>query len=341
MEDRIEYLLRQYEKNNCSREELEELFSYINKLRNNDQPLKKMVKHIYEDIKKNHPSFTYVDEEGKLILTEPEDTHFSSERISLSKGARGKLLAVVIISCIVGLVSLGWLIKTNLSSDSFLKRHINGALIKKFSNRAEQAFIPLSDSSMVWLNAASALQYSDHFSDDEKEEVILSGEGLFKVNDSRSGPFLIRSDKVVITVLPGTKVDVKNYPDERSMVLYVAEGMVKVSRDKKLLPTVAAGHMLAINKADGQLTQGKADIQTIAAWQQGNMYYRDMHFIDIIRDMQRVYNIDITLTRNELEQKKITAFFPRDIGPRAALDTICAITNSQLDADGSRRFIIL
>jgi ferric-dicitrate binding protein FerR (iron transport regulator) len=125
------------------------------------------------------------------------------------------------------------------------------------------------------------------------------------------------------------------------MVLYVAEGMVKVSRDKKLLPTVAAGQMLAINKADGQLTQGKADIQTIAAWQQGNMYYKDMRLIDIIRDMQRVYNIDITLSRHELEQKKITTFFPRDIGPRAALDTICTITNSQLDADGSRRFIIL
>jgi len=341
VEDRIEYLLRQYEKNNCSREELEELFSYINKLRNNDQPLKKMVKHIYEDIKKNHPSFTYVDEEGKLILTEPEDTHFSSERISISKGARGKLLAVVIISCIVGLVSLGWLIKTNLSSDSFLKRHISGALIKKFSNRAEQAFIPLSDSSLVWLNAASALQYSDHFSDQEKEEVILNGEGLFKVSNSRSGPFLIRSDKVVITVLPGTTVDVKNYPDERSMVLYVAEGMVKVSRNEKLLPTVAAGQMLAINKADGQLTQGKTDIQLIAAWQQGNIYYKEQRLIDIIRDIERVYNIDITLSRHELEHKTISTFFRRDIGPRAALDTICTITGSQLDADGSGRFIIL
>jgi hypothetical protein len=71
------------------------------------------------------------------------------------------------------------------------------------------------------------------------------------------------------------------------------------------------------------------------------MYYKDMRLIDIIRDMQRVYNIDITLSRHELEQKKITTFFPRDIGPRAALDTICTITNSQLDADGSRRFIIL
>jgi len=341
VEDRIEYLLRQYEKNNCSREELEELFSYINKLRNNDQPLKKMVKHIYEDIKKNHPSFTYVDEEGKLIFTKPDDTPFSSERISLSKGARGKLLAVVIISCVIGLVSLGWLIKTNLSADSFLQKHINGALIKKFSNRAEQAFIPLSDSSMVWLNAASALQYSDHFSDDGKEELTLNGEGLFKVSDTRSGPFLIRSDKVVITALPGTKVDVKNYPDERSIMLYVAEGMIKVSRDKKLLPTVSAGQMLAINKADGQLTQGKADKATIAAWQQGNMYYKDQRLVDIIRDMERVYNIDITLTRHELEQKTITTLFRRDIGPRAALDTICTITKSQLDADGSGRFIIL
>lgn len=340
MEDRIEYLLRQYEKNNCSREELEELFSYINGLRNTDQPLKKMVKYIYEDIKKNHPSFIYVDEGGRLILTEPEDPHFIAEKNIVAKGARGKLLAVVIISCFAGLVFLGWLIKTNLSADSFLKKHVGKALIKKFSNRAEQTFVLLPDSSLVWLNAASSLQYSDHFSDDQKEEVILSGEGLFKINDSRSGVFLIRSDKTVITALPGSRLNVKNYPNERTMILSVAEGLIKVSRDNKLLPTVSAGQTLTINKADGQLTQGEADIKMIGTWQQGKMYYKEQRLLDILRDLERVYNIDITLTRPELESKIINTQFKRDIGPRAALETICKISGLQLDEDG-RRFIIL
>lgn len=340
MEDRIEYLLRQYEKNNCSREELEELFSYINSLRNNDQPLKKMVKHIYEDIKKNHPSFIYVDEGGKLILAEPEDTHFIAEKNTIAKGARGKLLAVVVVSCIAGLAFLGWLIKTNLSDESFLKKHVGGALIKKFSNRGEQTFISLSDSSMVWLNSASSLQYSDHFSEDKKEELILSGEGLFKVNDTRTGVFLISTDKTVITALPGTRVDIKNYPDERNITLSVAEGLIKVSRDGKLFPTVSAGQTMAINKTDGQIIQGKTDINMIAAWQQGRLFYKEQRLVDIIRDLERVYNIGITLTKHELENKLINAAFKRDIGPQAALEMICKVTGSQLDVDG-RRYIIL
>jgi len=340
VEDRIEYLIRQYEKNNCSREELEELFSYIDRLRNNDQPLKKMVKHIYEDIKKNHPSFIYVDEDGKLVLTEPEDTHFITEKNTIAKGARGKLLVVVIISCFTGLVFLGWLIKTNFSTDTFLKKQVGEVLIKKFSNRAEQTLVSLSDSSMVWLNSASSLQYSDHFSKDKTEEVMLSGEGLFKISDTRSGAFLIRSDNTVVTALPGSKFDLKNYPEERTIVLAVAEGLIKISRFEKLLPTVSAGQMLIINKSDGQITQGGADIEMIAAWQQGKMFYKEQRLIDIIRDMERVYNIGITLTRHELENKIITATFKRDIGPRAALETICKVIGSQLDEDG-RRFLIL
>ncbi|MFT3703303.1 MAG: FecR domain-containing protein [Agriterribacter sp.] len=339
VEDRIEYLLRQYEKNNCSREELEELFSYINNLRTNDMPLKKVVRNIYDDIRKNHPSFTYVDEDGKLILNEPEESLLISDKSVVSGKAKRKLLIVVAASCIVGLLSLTWLIKMNLSNDGYLVHPISGVLTKKFANKAEQKFFTLSDSTQIWLNAASSLEFPDHFSDDERE-VILEGEALFKVDQSKQSSFIIYVGKIIITVPPGTTLNTKAYANEQNVVIAVSEGKVILSHNGKRLPTVAKGRALFVNKTDGSVDEKKVAVENIAAWQKGNMIYEKVRLIDVLGDFKRVYNVDIVLSKPELENVEISTAFRRDIGIKEALDIICNLTNSQLDGE-NEKFIIL
>ncbi len=163
MEDRIEYLLRQYEKNNCSREELEELFSYINNLRSNDLPLKKMVRNIYDDIRKNHPSFTYVDEEGQLVLNEPDESGTLSDRTIVTGSAKRKITDSC-SSIVHGRAFFAWLAgKKNLSNDGYANAPYFRRANKKFSDRSEQKFFLLSDSTQIWLNSASSLEFPDHF----------------------------------------------------------------------------------------------------------------------------------------------------------------------------------
>jgi hypothetical protein len=115
MEERIAYLLRQYEGNNCSREELEELFSYINSLRAGNQPLKQIIKNIYDDIKRNHPSFTYVDENGRLVLTEPDEQFDPFDKTIIPPKSKWKLPVVVAAICILILFTLIWIIRKNFS----------------------------------------------------------------------------------------------------------------------------------------------------------------------------------------------------------------------------------
>lgn len=339
VEDRIEYLLRQYEKNNCSREELEELFSYINNLRSNDLPLKKMVRNIYDDIRKNHPSFTYVDEEGQLVLNEPDESGTLSDRTIVTGSAKRKLLIVVVVSCMVGLFSLGWLVKKNLSNDGYVMRPISGVLTKKFSDRSEQKFFLLSDSTQIWLNSASSLEFPDHFSDD-KREVMLAGEGFFRVNRSQKSPFIIYVGNIVITAPPGTALNTKAYAEEQNVTISVSEGRVILSRNNHRLPTIAQGRTFIVNKADGSIIQKKTPIENIAAWQNGDMLYEKERLADVLADLKRVYNVGIVLSDANLENKEITVSFRRDIGIKEALLLICKLTNSELDGEGTKYIIL-
>jgi transmembrane sensor len=339
VEERIEYLLRQYEKNNCSREELEELFSYINNLRSNDLPLKKMVRSVYDDIRKNHPSFTYVDEDGRLVLNEPDESGTLSDRTVVTGSAKRKLLIVVVLSCMVGLFSLVWLIKKNLSDDGYVVRPISGVLTKKFCDKSEQKFFLLSDSTQIWLNSASSIEFPDHFSGD-KREVMLTGEGFFRVNPAQTSPFVIYIGNIAITAPPGAALNVKAYNEERNVIVSVNEGKVILSRQDHRLPSVEQGRVLIIDKKNGSIDQKKIDVKDVAAWQRGDMVYEKERLIDVLEDFKRVYNVGIVLSDAALENKEITLSFRRDIGIREALLLICKITDSELDGENGK-FIIL
>jgi len=309
-------------------------------LRNNDLPLKRMVKNIYDDIRKNHPSFTYVDEEGRLVLTEPEEPNILSSNTIVTSKAKRKLLVVVVLSCMIGLFSLGWLIKKNLSDDGYIVPPISGVLTKKFSNRAEQQLFMLSDSSKIWLNSASSLEFPDHF-DDDKREAILSGEGFFTVHNSQPSPFLIYVGNIIITAPAGTSLNVKAYQDEQYIKVAVNDGKVIVKRNNHLLPTIEQGRIMIINKSDGTIAQKKIPLYSIAAWQQGNMIYEKEKLIDVLADFKRVYNVDILLSDAGLENREMTFSFKRDIGVKEALALICRLTDSELDEGEANKFIIL
>ena len=75
-EGRISYLFLKYLENTCSQQEMEEFFAYIRKAKT-DEELRNLIRKVFEEIKLAHPSLTYVDEDGKLVLMEP-DQEFQS-----------------------------------------------------------------------------------------------------------------------------------------------------------------------------------------------------------------------------------------------------------------------
>lgn len=339
MEQRIEYLLRQYEKNNCSREELEELFSFINTMRASDQSLKAAVKNIYNDIRKNHPSFTYVDEKGNLVLTEPEPPPiYLIDKTVVSGRAKWKLLVVVIISCVLGLSALIWIISQNLSVVSYIQKPVTNSLFKKYATKAQQGHLSLSDSTEVWLNAASSIDVPDK-SAKNKREITLNGEAFFTTKSSSDIPFIIHCGNITITA-NAKSFNIKAYPKDKHLTVCAVDGKIRINNRDQLIGVLSGGQSLKLNKDDDNISRKSVTAENTATWREGNMVYEEEFMIDIIADIERIYNINITLTDSDFERMRVSFSYSKADSLTQILENLCHITNTQLDGDGKEFFIL-
>lgn len=339
MEQRIEYLLRQYEKNNCSREELEELFTFINGLRTGDQSLKKAIKNIYTDIRKNHPSFTYVDEKGNLILTEPEDHSINfPDKAIVSGRAKWKLLVVVVVSCVVGLFALVWIIKKNLSVASYIQKPTASHTTKKYSTKVQQGYLSLSDSTEVWLNVASSIEIPDKAPID-KREVFLNGEAFFTSKAVSDIPFIIHCADITITA-HAKSFNIKAYPKSKQLMVNSVDGKMRITKGDELIGILSGGQSLKLNKEDDNISRRIVSVDNIAAWRNGSMVYEEEFMIDIIADIERIYNINITLADAGFERMRVSFSYHKEDKLIQVLERLCSITNTQLDGENKEFFIL-
>jgi len=85
----------------------------------------------------------------------------------------------------------------------------------------------LPDSTKVWLNAGSRIEYPETF-DPAVRRVNLSGEAYFDVTHQAKQPFYVLTDKLQVQVL-GTRFTVSDYQNGKSAETLLISGKVNVS----------------------------------------------------------------------------------------------------------------
>jgi ferric-dicitrate binding protein FerR (iron transport regulator) len=320
-EERLSYLFLKYLENTCSRQEMEEFFAYIRKAKTDDE-LRNLIKKVYEEIKLSHPSLTYVDEDGKLVFIEPAgETNITSlKKTAKNKYIRAFALATSII-LVAGIIWVGTPAKRN-------KITTVETLTKKFTERKEQKYLLLPDSTQVWLNAASSLQFPDEFKPG-KREVYLTGEAFFDVKHADKIPFLIHTRNVTTTVL-GTAFNIKAYAGQKEITVSVSRGKVKVSRDDKIIAMLTKGKSVKINNTTEEFTEKDVSVENIAEWQQGNLVYDETPLEDIVKDLQNVFNTEIRIEDTIVGRLNVTTSFSRDIGAEKAVNILGRLVNKKI-----------
>jgi transmembrane sensor len=334
MKDRVKYLFIQYYHNRSSRNELDEFFRIVRSARH-DARLSELIKEIYEELKQAEPSLTYINEDGELVLKEP--VWYNTEN---TPGAKiftlpGKLIAACL--AIFLLVGAG-LYGLNYYKDNQTTIAVN---IQKFTDRGQQMHIILSDSTSITLNASSSITYPEKFTG-KIREVTLKGEAFFDVKHADKVPFIIRTGKITTTVL-GTAFNIKAYGDLSNFSISVKRGKVSVLSNKKVLTTLIKGESAIIDQStqlvDNHVVKSTANLNNIGAWQQGYLVFDDETLGDIVSDLERIYNVNITLKNPQLKNVLITSAFKRDIGAAHALSIICDLTDTHLVLN-KQQFII-
>jgi transmembrane sensor len=320
MEQRIKFLFRKYLANTCTAEELDEFFHCI-RMSDQDETLRLILQETYESILTSSES--YVDISGDLVIRGISNP-FSP---SVEKPKKSRRPALAIMVCCLMVLGLGALVYKNYQDNKKAGQPLV-AMKKTSTERAEYKYILLPDSTQVWLNAGSTLDYPEHF-DAATREVTLTGEAYFDVKHAAEHPFIIHTGQIQTTVL-GTAFNINAYADRSNIQVSVSRGKVKVSRGNQLIATLVKGQAVKVSQTGDTGPQKVITTNSVAAWQQGNMVYDDETLGDIIADLQRVYNVNIRVEKNQMLALRISTSFRRELGVSHALDILCKLTDAQL-----------
>jgi ferric-dicitrate binding protein FerR (iron transport regulator) len=326
MEKRITELFKKYLSNTCTAEEMEELFQYIRES-GQDEPLQKLIRETYQSIL--NESEAYVDHTGELIIPAANEENKAAPEPARRAGKKSALRLLLAAGIITGIAfAMLYFYPSGPAAPAEAATRKTG-MKKSSTERAEYKYILLPDSTQVWLNAGSTLEYPEHFGK-EGREVSLSGEAYFDVKHAAEHPFLIHTGHILITVL-GTAFNINAYPERSSVTVSVSRGKVRVSRNDVLVATLVKGQEVNVSDRDSsRVSQKNIEVSAVAQWQQGNLSYDDEPLQDIIADLERVYGAEIRIPDTAIRQLRISTRFRRELGVGQALEILCKLTDTQL-----------
>lgn len=331
MQDRLQYLFRKFLDNNCTQAEFDEVFSLIRQSES-DSALRVLLERELdaENIPANVDDAAGFANSNKLNIENP----VVEENVSLKPTpVKRRLIWSIAASVAIATGALLWFFTSGKSVSEEYARYAAHTLLKKETKRSEYKYLLLPDSTQVWLNAESTLEFPETF-DSRKREVVLKGEAFFDVKHSDKIPFVIYTGDVSTEVL-GTAFNIKAYPDMEKITVSVKRGRVKVKYAGRQMALLSIGQQISIAKKDHLAKEKKLKEEETSAWQQGKLIYDDYSMGDIIRDMERVYNVNIRLQRDSLQNMRISTSFDKALGIDKALEILCRLTDAKLEKDDS------
>ena len=195
----------------------------------------------------------------------------------------------------------------------------------------ERRIIILSDSTKIWLNAASKLRVDKGFGK-ENRNVYLTGEALFDVIHNESLPFVVHTDKYDVRDL-GTVFNIKAYPGDKQSETSLIKGKVEIqiansTRKIFLLPNQKAvvtnvqspvkAKETSANPPSTQIAllplsyDQKDSVMIETAWAHNRLEIVNENFYQMKDQFERWFNVKISIKDESLGKYPFTATFEKE-----------------------------
>ncbi|MBG49408.1 MAG: iron dicitrate transport regulator FecR [Pseudozobellia sp.] len=170
----------------------------------------------------------------------------------------------------------------------------------------------LSDGTKAHLNAGSSLRYPVEFIEGKPRQIFLIGEGFFDVSEDKNSPFIINANELNIRVL-GTKFNLSAYPEDENIRTVLVEGSVgfydSTTDFDETSRRLVAGEMAIWEKDLKTLEFRETNTDLFTGWMDGRIIFSHMPFEDIIKKLERNYNVIIQNNYQELNDIRFNASF--------------------------------
>jgi ferric-dicitrate binding protein FerR (iron transport regulator) len=224
--------------------------------------------------------------------------------------------AVVAVALVVAHVSFRW------GNEDIRERFAEISIEVPLGSRTKTC---LPDGSSVWLNAGSRIEYSQGFGVDNRA-VSLSGEGYFEVERNAGLPFEVKTAEICVNVL-GTKFNFRNYPDDGEASVSLLEGSVSVCNRMKCgeQTRLSPGQKLFIDKSSGEMRVKESKVEHSVEWTAGNLFFDEELLSDIIKELERSYDVRIMVADPDLNNLRFyCSFIRREMSIKDIFDMLCS-----------------
>lgn len=166
----------------------------------------------------------------------------------------------------------------------------------------------LPDGTKGMLNSGSRLSYTMPFTTNRK--MNLEGEAWFDVSHDKEHPFEISAGSSRVKVL-GTSFNLSAYPTEKYVEVVLLKGRIIFSDSQKNIDYSIKPSERLVYK-DGNITKTMADPSKYSAWTEGKLVFKGDPMAEVVRRIERWYNVRITLADKEIEKYSFRATFEDD-----------------------------
>ena len=194
----------------------------------------------------------------------------------------------------------------------------------------------LPDKSVVWLNAGSTLKYSQDFGK-KNRQLFLEGEGYFEVTKNPANPFIVNTEQISVKVL-GTEFNVNAYKEEKQLNVTLLHGSVQMTTiyqpDKVVI--LAPGQRAVIDKVANTVVVKETEVSQSIGWTQGQLTFDEELFGQIVRRLEREYNVTIDVTKPELNDLHFYGNFKQAQTIEEIFDIMTADKNFHYSKKGNK-----
>lgn len=160
------------------------------------------------------------------------------------------------------------------------------------------AKVVLPDSSVVFLNSDSKLQYPSSFRGGDLRQVALQGEAFFDVKKNPEQQFVVSTSRAAQVKVFGTRFNVEAYEEDPDVTVTLVKGSVGfnyplkgVRKEVKLTP----GEKLVYDSKTGKTDLMKTSGEVETAWVDGKIILNDTPAKEVLHILEKRYNVKFSV----------------------------------------------
>ena len=182
----------------------------------------------------------------------------------------------------------------------------------------------LSDRTVVYMNSESRLRYPVMFSG-KNRTVELEGEAYFDVSKDENHPFIVRTERLDVTVL-GTGFNVMAYKQDPRTEVTLVKGKVDV-RSGVINEILTPSRQFVMNNENRKYEVKTVNVATYVDWKNGVLNFDGMSLEELGDKLGRWYEVKFFFTKESLKRLKFSGAFRKYNEIGYILSLIEATTN--------------